>query len=121
MQFRVKYKFEADGEIQEGIESEASWFLIDQQGNFYNYEPMGPIHPVSEEYTELIPLIKIGDKWLSVEEVQAEIDRLKPIEEVYRKWEARGYDRVAEGFGDYYEELTELAEDAWQAIKQTME
>ena len=114
MQFRVKYKFEADGEIQEGIESEASWFLIDQQGNFYNYEPMGPIHPVSDEYTELIPLIKIGDKWLSVEEIQTEIDRLKPIEEVWERFKAadKSLSQKSNVGVEYF---------LWQAVKQAME
>jgi len=69
MKFRVKWKL---GD-EEGIEPEASWFLMDQQGNFWTYGPLSPPRQVAKgEYDELTPLIQIGGRWLSV----AEIERL---------------------------------------------
>ncbi len=74
MKYRVKWK--KDGE--EGVESEASWFLVDQQGKFWAYGPMTPVRMVSRaEYDELTPLIQIGGRWLSVEEIEAENAKLR--------------------------------------------
>ncbi len=68
--FQVKYRFSHNGQTHEGIEEEASWFLIDQRGNFYGSGPMEPPYPIKDEYEELIPLIKIDDEYLSVEEIE---------------------------------------------------
>lgn len=73
MEFRVKYEIEIDGETHSGIETEASWFLIDQQGKMYSYGPMLPVRPIGKEYKLAIPLIKIGEKWLSVGEIEERI------------------------------------------------
>jgi hypothetical protein len=74
MRFKVRWKKDND----EGIESEASWFLIDQQGHFYVHGPMEPIRMVEKgEYDELIPLIQIDDKWLTIEDIKAENAKLK--------------------------------------------
>ena len=76
MKFKVKYKFrdESSPEPYEGIESEASWFLIDQRGNFYSHGPIEPIKPIKDgTYEELIPLIKIGEEYLSVKEIEERI------------------------------------------------
>lgn len=70
LQFRVAYEFELNGEKYSGTESEASWFYIDQRGAFYDSSPLRPISPVGEKYTKLIPLIKIGDEYLSVDEIE---------------------------------------------------
>jgi hypothetical protein len=75
MQFRVKFKAELpNGKVLEGIEEEASWFLIDQRGNFYSHSPMKPITPCDKAYKELIPLIKIGEEYLTIKEIE---ERLK--------------------------------------------
>lgn len=73
LQFRVKYKFRLNDEIREGIETEASWFYLDQRGGFYSSSPMRPITPCEKDYDELIPLIKINDEYLTIEEIS---DRL---------------------------------------------
>lgn len=74
MQFRVKYEIKLHGEKHEGIETEAGWFLIDQQGNMYVHNPMEPIMPVEKEYYKLaVPLIKISDEWLSIDEIEKRI------------------------------------------------
>ena len=71
MKLRVKYEIELHGERHSGIESAASWFLIDQQGNMYSHSPMEPIRPIEKEYYKsAIPLIKIGEEWLSIEEIE---------------------------------------------------
>ena len=58
-----------DGHKVGGIETEASWFLVDQQGKMYSYGPERPIRPISKEYTECTPLFKVGEEWLSFEEI----------------------------------------------------
>lgn len=73
--FRVKYKLEHAGTEREGIEEEASWFLIDQRGTFYSHGPMRPVMPCDNDYTELIPLIKIGEEYLSVEEIERRLNK----------------------------------------------
>ena len=34
LQYRVEYEFEIDGKKYSGVETEASWFYIDQRGRF---------------------------------------------------------------------------------------
>ena len=70
LQYRVEYEFEIDGKKYSGVETEASWFYIDQKGAFYDSGPLRPISPVGKKYTKLIPLIKIGTEYLSVEEIE---------------------------------------------------
>lgn len=74
MKFRVKYEIELHGEKHKGTETEAGWFLIDQQGNMYSHGPTEPIRPIEKEYYKsVIPLIKIGEEWLSIEEIEQRI------------------------------------------------
>ena len=83
MKYRVKWK--KGGE--EGVENEASWFLLDQQGKFWVYGPMTPVRMVSKaEYDELTPLINVGgNRWLSVDEIAAlEAENAKLREKVER-------------------------------------
>ena len=70
VRFKVKYKFVLDGEEKEGIESEASWYLVDQQGNMYSYGPMRPVKPIDDCYLECEPLFKINGEWLSIAEIE---------------------------------------------------
>jgi len=73
LKFRIKYKFTLPGEEQQsGVETEASWFLLTQQGELLSHGPMRPIKPVTG-YDECIPLIMIGGEWLSVEEIEKRI------------------------------------------------
>ena len=75
LQFRVRYTFEIDGVEREGIETEASWYYIDQRGCFYSNRPFQPIMPIREGvYKELQPLIKIGDEYLTVEEIEERME-----------------------------------------------
>lgn len=75
MKFKIKFKAEMNGRIIEGIESEASWFLIDQQGKFYSYGPLKGIISCGDEYLEMEPLIKINDEYLTIKEIEK---RIKP-------------------------------------------
>jgi hypothetical protein len=68
--FRVKFKANVKGKIIEGIEEEGSWYLVDQTGNMFSYGPMKPILPISKQYIECTPLIKINDEYLTVEEIE---------------------------------------------------
>lgn len=70
--FQVEYKTNFG---MDGIEPEYSWFLVDQQGKFYCHGPMKPITPCGPEYTELIPLIKINGKFMSIEEIEKAIKK----------------------------------------------
>ena len=74
IRFKVKYKFVLDGEEKKGIESEASWYLVDQQGNMYSYGPFQPVAPVDMCYTECEPLLKVNDEWLSIKEIEARLN-----------------------------------------------
>ena len=73
MRFRVEWEAVVEGKKMSGIESEASWFLVDQQGKMYSYGPMMPILPIGHEYTKCVPLFKIGEEWLSFEEIERRI------------------------------------------------
>lgn len=71
LQFRVKYKVQMPEKMVEGIETEASWYYLDQRGKFYSNAPMRPIIPCDMDmYEELTPLIKIGEKYMSVDEIE---------------------------------------------------
>ncbi len=76
MQFRVKYKINhptLDDPI-EGVETEASWYLIDQRGNFYSHSPMKPIESCDMRmYEELTPLILINGEYLTIKEIEERI------------------------------------------------
>jgi hypothetical protein len=68
--FRMEYAFEIDGIKKSGIEEECSWYMVDQQGNVFEYGPLEAPHPADKRYTKLIPLIKIGSEYLSVDEIE---------------------------------------------------
>lgn len=71
MKFRVKWESIINGEKRAGVESEASWFLVDQQGKMYSHGPMRPVQPINHEiYTECIPLFQVGEEWLPFEEIE---------------------------------------------------
>lgn len=73
MEFRVEWEAVINGEKMAGVESEASWFLVDQQGKMYSYGPMRPVQPIAQEYTKCVPLFKIGNEWLSFDEIERRI------------------------------------------------
>ena len=58
LQYRVEYEFEIDGKKYSGVETEASWFYIDQRGAFYDSAPMRPISPVGEKIYKTNPSYK---------------------------------------------------------------
>lgn len=70
LNFQVKFKAKVNGKLIEGIETEASWFLIDQRGNFYSHAPMRPIESCEQVYEYIEPLIKINDEYLSISEIE---------------------------------------------------
>lgn len=70
MKFRVEWEAEIDGDLISGVETEASWFLIDQHGFMYEYGPCNPIRPVGESYKKCVPLFKIGEEWISFDEIE---------------------------------------------------
>jgi hypothetical protein len=70
MEFRIEWEAALDGEKLLGIETEASWFLVDQLGNMYESGPLSPPKPIAKEYTKCIPLFKVGDEWLPWEEIE---------------------------------------------------
>lgn len=74
---RVKWKADFDGELREGIEEEASWFYFDQRGTVFAAGPMKAPTECNDDYEELIPLIKIKDKYLSVKEIESIVDELE--------------------------------------------
>lgn len=76
IKFRVKYEIELNGKSLKGIETEASWFLIDQRGNMYSHSPTEPIRPIPKEYYKsAIPLVKIGEEWLSINEIEQRLKK----------------------------------------------
>lgn len=75
MKFRVEWEAELNGEKLSGVESEASWFLVDQQGKMYSYGPMEPIRPIEKEYTKCVPLFQVGNEWLSFDEIEKRITK----------------------------------------------
>jgi hypothetical protein len=75
MQFRIEWEAIIDGKPVSGIETEASWFLMDQTGGIWSYGPMLSPTLVSDDYTKCIPLIKINDEWLSIEEIEKRLTK----------------------------------------------
>ena len=73
MKFKVEWEAVINGNKMSGVESEESWFLVDQQGNMYTYVPTKPLKSTELEYTKCVPLFKIGDEWLSFEEIEQRI------------------------------------------------
>jgi hypothetical protein len=69
VKFRVGYEFSIASKKHTGEETEASWYLIDQQGKFYSYGPMEPIKPCTGE-VKLEFRLKIGDEYLTVSEIE---------------------------------------------------
>ena len=69
VKFRVNSKFTIGGVQHESEETEASWYLIDQQGNFYSHSPMQPIKPCTKE-DSLEFRLKIGNEYLTVAEIE---------------------------------------------------
>jgi len=74
LQFRVRYEFEIEGQTHKGVETEASWYYLDQRGKFYYNAPFKPIVECDMDiYKELTPLIKINNEYLSIEEIERRI------------------------------------------------
>jgi hypothetical protein len=73
LRFKVEWeaKHPDTGEIISGTDSEGSWFLLDQRGEFFSYGPLRPISKCGDKYISLIPKIKVGDEYLSIEEIEA--------------------------------------------------
>ena len=57
------------GEEIKGVESEGSWFLIDQRGKVWEYGPAKAPAPLGNEYTRAIPLLKVGDNYMTWAEI----------------------------------------------------
>jgi hypothetical protein len=72
VKFRVYYEFTVGDEKYKGEETEASWYLIDQQGGFYSHGPVRPITPCTKE-TKLEFRLKIGNEYLTVAEIEKRI------------------------------------------------
>ena len=70
---RVKWKSTFDNVTKEGVEGEASWFYFDQRGTIFAGGPMKIPTECNDDYDELIPLIKIKDKYMSVKEIEEAI------------------------------------------------
>lgn len=82
LQFKVKYAFQLPGEerAHTGIAELSNYYMIDQRGLMYESSPGRPIGVCPNSYTELTPLIKIGDEFLSIEEIEGKI-------ELYNTWQ----------------------------------
>lgn len=88
VRIRVRYEFKIPGEeeTKSGIEEEGSWFLLDQQGNMWSYGPLKPVRPVEDGvYSELEPLFKIGEEYLSVKEIEKRLSIRASRDEVFKK------------------------------------
>ena len=73
LKFRVNVKFTLGDTQHEVEETEASWYLVDQQGNFYYHSPMQPIRPcVKEDSLEF--KLKIGEEYLTIEEIEKRLN-----------------------------------------------
>jgi hypothetical protein len=73
MEFQVLWEAEINGEKISGVESEASWFLVDQQGKMYSHMPMKPILPIDSKYTKCIPLFVVGEEALTFDEIEQRV------------------------------------------------
>jgi len=69
----VKFKWNIDGKITEGIAEESSWYLMDQRGGFYASGPFQPPTSCDEEHSEFTALILINGEYLSVEEIEKKL------------------------------------------------
>lgn len=85
LKYKVRYSFEIGGEPRSGVEDEASWFYVDQRGKFFDSGPMRPISPCSDQYTELTPLIKINDEYLSIDEIEQRVSDLQKFHDMFIK------------------------------------
>ncbi len=66
--FQVKWEM-VDG--RKGLDEASSFFLIDQQGNFYRGNPSQEIEPIHQTaYKEIVPLFNIRGIWMSIREVE---------------------------------------------------
>jgi len=72
--FRVKFKWDIDGKVTEGIVEESSWYLMDQRGGFYVSGPFQPPTPCDEEHSEFTALLLINGEYLTISEIE---ERLK--------------------------------------------
>jgi hypothetical protein len=70
---RVKWKANINGRTMEGVETEASWFMFNQIGTVFLTGPLRGPTPCNDLYEELTPLIKIGEKFMSVKEIESAI------------------------------------------------
>lgn len=103
MEFRVEWEAVLNGEKMSGIESEASYFLVDQLGKMYSYGPMKPILPIDKRYTKCVPLFVVGDETIPFEEIERRLLLAKEL--------ARRYSAVVEA----------AVEKAWPLLKQEYE
>ena len=85
VRFKVKYKLDINGFKSEGIEEEASWFYLDQRGKFYSDGPMSPIRPCGSDYEELIPLLKINNEYLTIDEIEKKMNDLQKFHDMFIK------------------------------------
>jgi len=69
VKFRVDSEFTIGGQTHKVEESEASWYMIDQQGNFYSHSPMKLPTPCTKE-DSLVFKLKIGNEYLTVGEIE---------------------------------------------------
>ena len=69
VKFRVGYEYTVDGTKTTGEETEASWYLIDQQGRFYSYGPMEAIRRCTKA-DKLEFRLKIGDEYLTISDIE---------------------------------------------------
>jgi len=66
--FQVKWEM-VDG--RKGLDEAGSYFLMDQQGNFYRGNPATWIDPVHESaYKRIVPLFDIRGIWMSITEIE---------------------------------------------------
>jgi hypothetical protein len=79
VKFRVEWEAVINRKKMSGIESEGSWFLVDQQGKMYSYGPMEPVRPIDKRYKKCIPLFKVGDEWLPFDEIERRLLALHEI------------------------------------------
>ena len=76
LKFRVNVKVTIGDTQHEIEETEASWYLVDQQGNFYSHSPMKPITPCTKE-DSLEFKLKIGEEYLTVKEIEERLGVIK--------------------------------------------
>jgi len=72
VRFRVGYEFTLNGKKHIGEETEASWYLIDQQGKFYSYSPMSPVTQCTDENNLEVRLL-INGEYLTIEDIEKRI------------------------------------------------